>query len=74
MADPAQKQPAVERQPSDQEPIDEKLIISLTASFLKRIEDYRFDNRYPSMSAAVRNLIDLGLQTEAWRAQKKPKA
>lgn len=43
---------------------------------LKRIDDFRFENRYPSRSAATLELIKLGMeqlekeQAEAKKAQK----
>lgn len=44
---------------------------------LKRIDDFRFENRYPSRSAATLELIRLGMdalekqQTKAEKTQKK---
>lgn len=44
---------------------------------LKRIDDFRFENRYPSRSAATLELIKIGMeqlekeQAEAKKAQKK---
>ena len=44
---------------------------------LKEIDDFRFENRYPSRSAATLDLIKLGMeqlkkeQAEAKKAQKK---
>lgn len=45
---------------------------------LKRIDDFRFENRYPSRSAATLELIRVGMealekkQAKAKKAQKKP--
>ena len=45
---------------------------------LKRIDDFRFENRYPSRSAATLDLIHLGLeqlekeQEKAKKVQDKP--
>jgi metal-responsive CopG/Arc/MetJ family transcriptional regulator len=35
--------------------------ISLESSLWEKIEDYRFDNRKPNRSAAIEELIQLGL-------------
>lgn len=35
---------------------------------LKRIDDYRFDNRFPSRSAATLELISIGMDTLKKRA------
>ena len=37
--------------------------ITVDEELLKEIEDFRFENRYPSRSAATLELIRLGLQT-----------
>jgi metal-responsive CopG/Arc/MetJ family transcriptional regulator len=34
------------------------------ADLLKRIDDYRYENRIPSRSEAMRRLIEKGLQTQ----------
>jgi len=39
----------------------ERLHIKITADELKAIDDWRFENRMPSRSEAVRRLIQLGL-------------
>lgn len=46
----------------DDEPISERIVISLTPALLNSIQDYRFSSRINSQSAAVRQLIELGLQ------------
>ncbi len=45
----------------DDEPISERIVISLPLGLLKSIQDYRLGNRINSQSAAVRRLIELGL-------------
>jgi len=71
MANPAVSQP-------DDDPDDAisgaRLFMAIRPSMLADIEDFRFANRYKSQSAAVRKLLELGLRTAAWEAQKKPKA
>jgi hypothetical protein len=44
------------------DPKSERIVISLPLGLLKSIQDYRFGNRINSQSAAVRRLIELGLQ------------
>ena len=39
---------------------------------LKRIDDFRFENRYPSRSAATLELIRLGLEALEKKQAKKP--
>jgi metal-responsive CopG/Arc/MetJ family transcriptional regulator len=34
------------------------------ADLLKRIDDYRYENRIPSRSEAMRQLIEIGLQAQ----------
>jgi metal-responsive CopG/Arc/MetJ family transcriptional regulator len=46
----------------DDDPKSERIVISLPLGLLKSIQDYRFGNRINSQSAAVRHLIELGLQ------------
>lgn len=36
--------------------------VIVDAELLKRIDDFRFENRYPSRSAATADLIRLGLE------------
>jgi metal-responsive CopG/Arc/MetJ family transcriptional regulator len=31
---------------------------------LKKIDDYRFEKRFPSRAAAIKNLIEIGLEQE----------
>ena len=56
----------------EQEPLDQRILIPLGISLKQRIEDYRFDRRHNSVCGAVRYLIELGLEAERWRDQKKP--
>jgi metal-responsive CopG/Arc/MetJ family transcriptional regulator len=44
------------------DPKSERIVISLPLGLLQSIQDYRFTSRYNSQSAAVRHLIELGLQ------------
>lgn len=37
---------------------------------LKRIDDFRFENRYPSRSAATMELIRLGLESLEYKQKK----
>lgn len=39
-----------------------RCIITVSEELLARIQDYRFDNRFPSRSAAIIDLIQKGLQ------------
>jgi hypothetical protein len=41
---------------------------------MKRIEDYRFDNRIRSENAAMRQLLELGLEAAAQAAKKRRSA
>lgn len=50
------------------DPKDARIIIPVAQSLLEAIDDFRFDNRLPSRSEAVRRLIELGLA--AAKAQK----
>lgn len=43
----------------------ERLQVMLTIDEVRRVEQWRFDNRMPSRSAAVRGLMNLGLRAEA---------
>jgi hypothetical protein len=43
----------------------ERLQVMLTMEEVRRVEEWRFDNRMPSRSAAVRSLMNIGLQTDA---------
>ena len=40
-----------------------RFTVSLEPDFYKKIEDYRFDARYTTMSRAIENLIKRGLST-----------
>ena len=40
-----------------------RFCLTVDEELLKEIEDFRFENRYPSRSAATLALIRLGLQT-----------
>lgn len=53
--------------PNGDELLDEKISVPLSKALLKRIQDYRFANRYGSQSDAVRVLIEAGLKAEQWR-------
>ena len=53
----------------DSELISEKIVVTMTPSQLKSIQDYRFANRINSQSDAVRRLIQLGLEASE---RKKP--
>ena len=48
----------------DAEAISERIVITLPPALLQSIQDYRFGNRINSQSAAVRRLIELGLEAE----------
>ncbi len=37
--------------------------VTVDEELLKRIDDFRFENRYPSRSAATLELIRLGMET-----------
>ena len=54
----------------DAEMNSERIVITLPPTLLQSIQDYRFDNRIDSKSAAVRRLIELGLLSD----KKRPKA
>jgi len=43
----------------------ERLQVMLTIDEVRRVEEWRFENRMPSRSAAVRALMNLGLQADA---------
>ena len=40
-----------------------RFCITVDEELFKEIEDFRFENRYPSRSAATLELVRLGLQT-----------
>lgn len=41
----------------------ERLQVKITADEVRAIEDWRYENRVPSRSEAVRRLIQIGLET-----------
>ena len=43
-----------------------KPVINFVAEeeLIKRIDDYRFEKRFPSRAAAIKHLIELGLKQE----------
>lgn len=43
----------------------ERLHVKITADEIKAIDDWRYANRVPSRSEAVRCLIEIGLKAEA---------
>jgi hypothetical protein len=45
----------------------ERLQIMLTRGELEKIEDFRFEHRIPSLSAAVRRLLYTGLASKEFR-------
>jgi hypothetical protein len=46
-----------------------QILLTLDDKLLKRIDDYRYENRIPARSEAVRQLIEVGLKKQ----KKKPK-
>ena len=40
----------------------QKILITFEDDFLKRIDDFRFENRIKSRSEAIRQLINVGLK------------
>ena len=51
------------------EALTERVMLSCTAEMLKRIEDYRFNNRFGSQSGALRALLQFALEAD----KKRPK-
>ena len=45
--------------------------VNMSEELSKRIEDYRFDNRIRSENAAMRELLELGLEAAAQAAKKR---
>jgi hypothetical protein len=45
--------------------------VNMSEELSKRIEDYRFDNRIRSENAAMRQLLELGLEAAAQAAKKR---
>ena len=48
-----------------------KILFVMENELLKRIDDFRFDNRINSRSEAVRRLIESGLESSKPKAKKK---
>lgn len=48
-----------------------KIIFVMEDDLLKRVDDFRFDNRINSRSEAIRHLIEAGLITSKSKAKKK---
>jgi len=48
-----------------------KIIFVMEEVLLKRIDDYRFENRINSRSEAIRQLIEAGLATSKPKVKKK---
>ncbi|GAA3722993.1 hypothetical protein GCM10022378_11320 [Salinicoccus jeotgali] len=40
-----------------------QVLVTFTNEQLKRIEDYQFENRIPSRTEAIRDLVDKGLES-----------
>jgi metal-responsive CopG/Arc/MetJ family transcriptional regulator len=51
-----------------------RIIIPMAAELVAAIDDYRFENRLPSRTEAVRELIKLGLQRAASTTSKARKS
>ena len=47
-----------------QEPLSERIIIPMSKSMVRLINGYRSDSKIESRSAAIRRLIERGLQAE----------
>lgn len=41
---------------------EEKVLLNLSTTLLKKIEDFQFENRISSRSEAIRQLIEKGLK------------
>lgn len=41
-----------------------RVLITFDEEFLKKIDDYRFEKRFPSRAAAIKHLIEIGLKQE----------
>lgn len=50
-----------------------KIIFAMEEDLLKRIDDYRFENRVNSRSEAIRRLIEEGLKKHREEHQRKEK-
>jgi metal-responsive CopG/Arc/MetJ family transcriptional regulator len=46
-----------------------KILLTLTRDLIDKVDDYRYENRIPSRSEAIRRLLDEALK----KYQKKPK-
>ena len=42
-----------------------QVLLTLDEKLLERIEDYRYENRIPTRSEALRNLIKIGLKNDS---------
>jgi metal-responsive CopG/Arc/MetJ family transcriptional regulator len=42
---------------------NEKILVVIDKDLLKKVEDFRYDNRIPSRSETIRELIKKGLKT-----------
>ena len=49
-----------------------QILLTLDDKLLKRIDDYRYENRIPARSEAVRQLIEAGLKKQEKKAKKCP--
>lgn len=50
-----------------------QILLTLDDDYLKRIDDYRFENRCNSRSEAIRRLIEEGLKKHESKTQPKKK-
>jgi metal-responsive CopG/Arc/MetJ family transcriptional regulator len=41
-----------------------RLLLTLDDDLLKKVDDYRFEKRFTSRNAAIKNLIEIGLKQE----------
>jgi len=41
-----------------------KFIFTIDDELLKKVDDYRFKNRFTSRAAAIRRLLEIGLENE----------
>ena len=47
-----------------------KVLITLTNELIERVDDYRYDNRVPSRSEAIRRLLEEALKKHEKRHKK----
>ena len=47
-----------------------QILLTLDDNLLKRIDDYRYENRIPARSEAVRRLIETGLKKQEKKSKK----